>query len=94
MDERDKQDVRDIVDDAAKHYFPITRINFSQIIQGLMLAILIWIGAEFKKLGDKSIQRETELLSLKADIQELKAEVIYLRTMLYEKGIFNGKEQK
>ena len=49
-----------------------------------MAAGIIYIGAEFKKLGDKSIQREAEIQGLKADIKELKLEVVYLRQMLYD----------
>lgn len=83
MDTNDRNEIKQIVEATAKSYFPITRINFSQILQGLILAGVVWIGAEFKALSDKSITREAELRLLKEDVKELKGEIRSLRTALY-----------
>ena len=84
MQEQDKREIKDIVEKTARSYFPVSRINLAQIMQGLILAGIVWIGAEFKTLSNKSIAREQEMKSLKEDISELKAEVRYLRAALFE----------
>lgn len=84
MQEQDRKEIQDIVEKTAKHYMPITRINFSQVLQGLILAGIIWIGAEFQNLSQKSVSRDTEIKTLQRDISELKGEIRYLRQALFE----------
>lgn len=84
MNEQDKKDVEHIIGKVVKSTSPITRLNFNAVINTISAAAIIWIATEFNELAKKSIQREQEIVNLKEQVQELRAEIRYLRNSLFE----------
>lgn len=57
--------------EAVKHGQPLARLNFSAIAQGLMLAILIWLGSSFQKGLENDNTFQIILENLQTDVREL-----------------------
>ncbi len=84
MEDKDKQEIAKLLEEEAKKYFPVSRLNFTHIMQTVTAAAIMWIATEFNSLAKKSIQRESEIMALKDQVGELRSDIRYLRNALFE----------
>lgn len=71
MTPEERKEFVELMADAVKHNQPLARLNFSAIAQGLMLAILIWLGSSFQKGLENDSTFQVILENLQKDVSEL-----------------------
>lgn len=71
MTSEERKELAQMIAEGVKHNQPFTRLNISAITQGLMLAILIWLGSSFQKGLENDNTFQIILQNLQIDVKEL-----------------------
>ena len=83
MNPHDKKEIKNIVDEAAKSYFPITRINFSQILQALILMGVVWVIKISNENEQNNAEARIEIRELSRRVDEISSDLNTLEQSLY-----------